>query len=95
MGIAIHQAALQYPASSLSGAPDDTFVGLGAGIQLFNDVLFYGSKEGLMRAVRHLRTQQNSDLVERLPFPVECEQRANLKVTCGDVEGLGYATPFF
>ena len=72
-----------------------SFVGLDAGIEHLYSACSYGLKQGLTGPVGHLRAQQDSNLFERLPLAVQGKQRANLKVTRRNVEGLGYAAPLF
>ena len=63
-------------------------VGLDAAVEDLDRTRPHGVEERSARPVRRLVAHQDSDLVERLPFPVERQKGADLEVTCGDIERL-------
>ena len=70
-------------------------VGFDTAIEILNGPVTDSIQHGLSSSLGHLRSHQDANLLQGLPFAIEGEERADLEKTGGYVKALGNACPFF
>ena len=70
------------------------FLGLDAAVELLGDLWHQSREQYLPGAGGDFVAHQDPDLVQLLPLTIQSQQRADLEVAGGDVEGLRDLRPF-
>src|SRR5688572_381963 len=68
-------------------------LGFQASIEPLSD-LFQSFPERPLRSHRDLVSHQNAKVIDSLPLPIQGEQRADLEIPGGNIDGSGELAPF-